>query len=155
MKVSAAQSCPTLCNPWTAASLLCPWNPRQGYWRGLPFPSPGDLPNPGIEPRYSTLQADSLSTEPPGRPKVGSTCAKAPSVKASVSSGNRVNLEERQTEEAKEVVKGFLRDFAPCQAHRTGNPEQWSPGFLTTTDSRPLFFRNYHQPSGGRETRGN
>ena len=36
---------------------------RQGYWSGLPFPSPGDLPNPGIEPRSPALQADSLPTE--------------------------------------------------------------------------------------------
>ena len=37
--------------------------PRQEYWSGLPFPSPGDLPNPGIEPRSTALQADSLPTE--------------------------------------------------------------------------------------------
>ena len=37
---------------------------RQEYWSGLPFPSPGDLPNPGIEPR-SALQADTLPSEPP------------------------------------------------------------------------------------------
>ena len=36
---------------------------RQGYWSGLPFPSPGDLPNPEIEPGSSALQADSLLTE--------------------------------------------------------------------------------------------
>ena len=39
---------------------------RQEYWSGLPFPSPGDLPDPGIEPRSSALQADSLPSEPPG-----------------------------------------------------------------------------------------
>ena len=39
---------------------------RQEYWSGLPFPSPGDLPMPGIEP---SLQADSLPSEPPGKPK--------------------------------------------------------------------------------------
>ena len=44
---------------------------RQGYWSGLPFPSPGDLPNPGIEPRFPALQADSLPFEPPGKPKEG------------------------------------------------------------------------------------
>ena len=38
---------------------------RQEYWSGLPFPSPGYLPDPGIEPRSPTLQADSLSSEPP------------------------------------------------------------------------------------------
>ena len=40
---------------------------RQEYWTGLPFPSPGDLPNPGIEPRSPALQADSLPSEPLGK----------------------------------------------------------------------------------------
>ena len=45
--------------------LLCPWGfSRQEYWSGLPCPPPGDLPNPGIEPRSPTLQVDSLSSEP-------------------------------------------------------------------------------------------
>ena len=43
---------------------------RQEYWSGLPFPSPGDLPNPGIEPRSPALQADALTSEPPGKPQV-------------------------------------------------------------------------------------
>ena len=47
--------------------LLCPWGfSRREYWSGLPLASPGDLSNPGIEPRSSTFQADSLPTEPPG-----------------------------------------------------------------------------------------
>ena len=41
---------------------------RAFYWSGLPFPSPGNLPNPGIEPRSPTLQADALTSEPPGKP---------------------------------------------------------------------------------------
>ena len=41
---------------------------RQEYRIGLPFPSPGDLPDPGIEPWSPTLQADSLPSEPPGKP---------------------------------------------------------------------------------------
>ena len=41
---------------------------RQEYWSGLPFPSPGDLPDPGIEPRSPALQADALLSEPPGKP---------------------------------------------------------------------------------------
>ena len=41
---------------------------RQEYWSGLPFPSPGDLPDPGIEPRSPALQADALTSEPPGKP---------------------------------------------------------------------------------------
>ena len=52
--------------PWTAAYQAPPSMglSRQEYWTGLPFPSPGDLPNPGIEPRSPTLQADSLPAEP-------------------------------------------------------------------------------------------
>ena len=42
---------------------------RQEYWSGLPFPSPGDLPDPGIKPGSPALQADTLPTEPPGKPK--------------------------------------------------------------------------------------
>ena len=41
---------------------------RQEYWSGLPFPSPRDLPNPGIKPGSPALQADALSSEPPGKP---------------------------------------------------------------------------------------
>ena len=42
---------------------------RQENWRGLPFPSPGDLPNPRIEPRSPALQADALTSESPGKPE--------------------------------------------------------------------------------------
>ena len=42
---------------------------RPEYWSGYPFPSPGDLPNSGIKPRYPALQADSLPAEPQGKPK--------------------------------------------------------------------------------------
>jgi len=42
---------------------------RQEYWSGLPFPSPGDFPNPGIKLQSPVLQADSLPSEPPGKPK--------------------------------------------------------------------------------------
>ena len=43
---------------------------RQGYWSGLPFPSPEDLPDPGIEPRSPALQAEALPSEPPGKHRV-------------------------------------------------------------------------------------
>ena len=49
-------------------SLLSMEFSRQEYWHGLPFPSPEDLPNPGIEPGSPTLQADLLPTELPGEP---------------------------------------------------------------------------------------
>ena len=56
--------------PWTVAHQTPPSMEfsKQEYWSGLPFPSPGDLPDPGIEPRSPALQADVLSSEPPGKP---------------------------------------------------------------------------------------
>ena len=48
---------------------------RQEYWSRLPFSSPGDLSDPAIEPRYPALQADSLPSEPPGKPPVPKTSA--------------------------------------------------------------------------------
>ena len=68
-----AQSSRLFATPWTAAhqAPLSMKFSRQGYWRGLPFPSPGDLPNPGIEPRSPVLQADSLPTELQGKPSGG------------------------------------------------------------------------------------
>ena len=65
-------SCPTVATPWTVPRQAPPSMgfSRQEYWSGLPFPSPGDLPNPGIEsmsPVSPELQADSFATEPPGK----------------------------------------------------------------------------------------
>ena len=56
--------------PWTAAhqAPLSMRFTKQGYWSGLPFPSPGDLPNPAIEPGSPALQADSLPPELHGKP---------------------------------------------------------------------------------------
>ena len=56
--------------PWTAArqAPLSMGFSRQEDWSGLPCPPPGDLPDPGIRPRSPALQADSLSSEPPGKP---------------------------------------------------------------------------------------
>jgi len=56
--------------PWTVAHQAPPSMEfsRQEYWSGLPFPSPGDLPHPGIKPGSPTLWADALPSEPPGNP---------------------------------------------------------------------------------------
>ena len=56
--------------PWTVAYQAPPSMGfyRKEYWNGLPFPSPGDLPDPGIEPGSPILQSDSLWSEPPGKP---------------------------------------------------------------------------------------
>ena len=60
-----AQSCLTLCEPWTTACQvpLSMGFPRQEYWNGLSFPSPEDLPDLGIEPQSPALQADSLPSK--------------------------------------------------------------------------------------------
>ena len=90
-QMEVTQSCPTCCNPmycivkvkvkslsrvrpfatpWTIAHQAPPSMgfSRQEYWSGLPFPSPGNLPNPGIELRSPALQADALTSKPPGKP---------------------------------------------------------------------------------------
>ena len=68
------QSCPTLGNPhrmYPARLLSCPWGfSRREYWSGFAMPPPGDLPNPGIEPRSHALWVDSLPSEPLGKPRV-------------------------------------------------------------------------------------
>ena len=56
--------------PWTIAHWATPFMEfsRQEYWSGLPFPSPGDLLNPGIESKVPALAGGFFSTEPPGKP---------------------------------------------------------------------------------------
>ena len=61
-------------SPWTAVGQASVFKgtetfSRQEYWRGQPLPSPGDFSNQGIEPRSPALQADTLPSEPPGKPK--------------------------------------------------------------------------------------
>ena len=58
--------------PWTVGhqAPLSMGFSRQEYWSGLPFPTPGDLPNPGIEPRSPALWADSLPTDYEGSPYI-------------------------------------------------------------------------------------
>ena len=70
MKVKSLSHVQLFANPGTVAyqASLCMGFSRQENWSGLPFPSPGDLPDPGIEPRFPTLQADALLSDPPGEP---------------------------------------------------------------------------------------
>ena len=70
MKVESLSLVRLLETPWTVAYQAPPSMgfSRQEYWSGLPFPSLGDLPDPGIEPRSPALQADALTSEPPGKP---------------------------------------------------------------------------------------
>ena len=70
MKVKLLSRVRLFVAPWTVAYQAPPSMgfSRQECWSGLPFPSPGDLPDPGIEPWSPTLQADALPSEPPGKP---------------------------------------------------------------------------------------
>ena len=69
-KVKSLSRVRLFATPWTVAyqAPLSMEFSRQEYWSGLPFPSSGDLPDPGIEPRSPVLQADVLPSEPPGKP---------------------------------------------------------------------------------------
>ena len=69
--VLVTQSCLTLFVTWWTVTCQAPLSmefSRQGYWSGLPFTPPGDLPDPGIELESLAWQADSLPSEPPGKP---------------------------------------------------------------------------------------
>ena len=71
VKVKSLSSVRLFAAPWTIAYQAPPSMgfSRQEYWSGLPFPSPGDLPDPGIELGSLAFQADALSAEPPGKPQ--------------------------------------------------------------------------------------
>ena len=70
VKVTSLSHVRLFATPWPVAHQAPPslGFSRQEYWSGLPIPSPGDLPDPGIEPRSPALQADALISEPPEKP---------------------------------------------------------------------------------------
>ena len=70
VKVKSLSQVRLFATPWTVAYQAPPSTgfSRQECWSGLPFPSPGHLPDPGIEPGSHALQADALPSEPPGKP---------------------------------------------------------------------------------------
>ena len=72
VKVKSLTRVRLFATPWTIAhqAPLSMGFSRQEYWSELPFPSPGDLPDPGIKPRSPALQADTLTSEPPGKPTI-------------------------------------------------------------------------------------
>ena len=96
------------------ARLLCPRGfPRQEYWSELPCPPPGDLLNSGIEPRSPTLQADSLLSEPLGKPKntgVGS-CSLLWGI-----------CQPRDRTQVSCIIGGFFTSWATREAHTCGYP---------------------------------
>ena len=72
MKVKLFSRVRLFATPWTVVYQAPPSMGffREEYWSGLPFPSPVDLPDPGIEPESPVLQADALTSEPPGKPSI-------------------------------------------------------------------------------------
>ena len=68
VKVKSLSRVQLFATPWTTAhqAPLSMGFSRQEYWSGVPFPSPGDLPDPGIEPGSPAFQVDALTSEPPG-----------------------------------------------------------------------------------------
>ena len=103
MKVLVAQSCSTLQLHGLYVACQVPLFmgfPRQEYWSGLPFLSPGDLPKPGIETESSTLQADSLLSEPPGKSQSQHT--------GNLKNNNQLLLHSEITGESCSVIQLFL-----------------------------------------------
>ena len=92
--------------PWTVAHQVPPSIGffRQEYWNGLLFPSPGDLPNPGIEPRSPALRADVLTSEPPGKCLV--LWFKINKTQTLISKSLKTNREDRRVD--KYAIKGML-----------------------------------------------
>ena len=69
--LTVIQSCLTFCDPMDIQSMEFS---RPEYWSREPFPSPGDLPNPGIKPGSPALQVDSLPAKPQGKPQTLASC---------------------------------------------------------------------------------
>ena len=92
---------------------------RQEYWSGLPFPSPGDLPDPGIEP---ALQEDALTSEPPGKPQYKIKLKKKKKLKAHIS-GNWTGVYSH-ADIRKLIAQGLMSILSSNQLH------QWKPSLL-------------------------
>ena len=121
-------SCSVFATPWTITCQvpLSMGFSRQEHWSGLPFPSPGDLPNPGIKPGSPTLQVDSLPAEPPGKPKECQTISK-------MNSTNQI------------MLGNFLLDFIMCGLciHSSSLECRLFSFFMITYDSTMNFFVNF------------
>ena len=99
--------------PWTVAhqAPLSMGFSGQEYWSGLPFPSPGDLPDPGIEPRTPALQADTLPSKPAGNPHltIRQITGKGQSTKRLTSAPQSCQDCQKQRKSEKHTAKRSLR----------------------------------------------
>ena len=121
--------------PWTVACQAPPSMgfSRQEYWSGLPFPSPGDLPNPGIEIGSLVLQADSLPSEPPGKPYIGISVQFS-----SVQSLSHVRLCDPMNRSTPGLpVHRQLPEFTQTQVHRVSDAIQPSHPLLSPSPPAP------------------
>ena len=109
--------------PWTVAHQTPPFMEfsRQEYWSGLPFPSPGDLPNPGIEPRSPTLQVDALPSEPPGNPR--DACYQRCMPNGKKEFVRKMNILRRAYREWPEKI--FKREALVTAKYWSGNAPHW------------------------------
>ena len=105
----------------------------QGYWSGLPFPSPGDLPNPGIKPWSPTLPADALPFEPPGKVDKGNhqICPRT------WPGGSTLKLMQSTLFSC--VVKVGMCDCLLSGLCSLVEMFRWQPGFPSVSDSLTLF----------------
>ena len=106
------QLCPTLCDPWTVARQvpLSMGLPRQEYWHGVPFPPPGDLPNPGIQPRsfpFREAYFDIMYGE--GISKWGELVDLAVQMEIIQKSGSWFSMGDERIGQGKDSVKTFLQ----------------------------------------------
>ena len=127
VKSEDAWSCPTLCDPWAVArsppgSSVMGFS-RQEYWSGLPFPSPGDLPDPGIKPGSPALQADSLPSEPPGKSR-------------SIRTHMQKLLKYKWHYLPEGLPGSLVVKYPPAKAGVSG----WTPGSLGEGNGNPLQY---------------
>ena len=135
--------------PWTVAcqAPLSMGVSRQEYWRGLPCPPPGNLPNPGIEPRSPTLQADSLPTEPLGKPKntgVGSLpLLQGKNQFSSVTQSYPTLCDPMNRSTPGPPVHHQLPEFTQTHVHRVGDTIQPSHPLLSPSSPAPNPFQHH------------
>ena len=99
---------------------------RQEYWSGLPFPSPGDLPNPGIKPDLPALQADSLPSEPREKPEFSKTDLKMESQCSKRKTAQKLPPRRRKMTR---LTAGTHASYGS----RTQSPSGWTEGGTPTS----------------------
>ena len=121
--------------PWTVAhkTPLSTDFSRKEYWSGLPFPSPGDLPESGVEPRSPTLQADSLPSESNGTWKL--------KVLSKPRSHKKFEMQENDLDGRKDKVVWKHRKHPFSKLHFSPQSALYCASFTVHTDFSPLGYR--------------